>query len=94
MRLADQITAIFTPAFLIFITLVWLITRNLSIIITLLIFGSPLELALVTPLTLLAATVAAFRKGILVKGGGPLEYLASTDTVIFDKTGTTHHGLA
>lgn len=92
-RLTDRITAFFTPAFLIFITVVWLITRKLNIIITLLIFGSPLELALVTPLTLLAATVAAFRRGILVKGGGSLEYLAASDTVIFDKTGTLTMGL-
>ncbi len=92
-RLTDRITAIFTPAFLLFIAIVWLFTHNLNTIITLLIFGSPLELSLVTPLTLLSASVAAFRRGILVKSGGSLEYLAATDTMIFDKTGTLTMGM-
>ena len=61
-------------------------------VITLLIFGSPLELTLVTPLTMLAAIVAAFKRGILVKGGAALESLASTDTIVFDKTGTLTMG--
>ncbi|MBA3751718.1 cation-translocating P-type ATPase [Candidatus Dependentiae bacterium] len=86
--LADRIASIFTPLFLIFCVIVWFLTGNISIIITLLIFGSPLELALVTPLTFLAAIVAAFRRGILIKGEAALEYLAYTDTVVFDKTGT------
>ncbi len=91
-QLSDKITTFFTPAFLIFITLVWIITGNITTVITLLIFGSPLELSIVTPLTLLAAIVSAFRKGILIKGGGALEQLAATDTVIFDKTGTLTMG--
>lgn len=91
-QLTDRITAIFTPAFLIFISIVWLITGDISIIITLLVFGSPLELSLVTPLTLLAAIVAAFRRGILIKSGASLEYLASTTVMLFDKTGTLTMG--
>lgn len=91
-RLADRITAIFTPLFLLFIGIVWFVTGNVTMVITLLIFGSPLELTLVTPLTMLAAIVAAFRRGILVKGGAALECLARTDTMIFDKTGTITMG--
>ncbi len=90
--LADRITAIFTPLFLVFLALVWLITRDIKTIITLCIFGSPLELALVTPLTFLAALVAAFRRGILIKRSGCLEQIASSDIIIFDKTGTLTMG--
>jgi heavy metal translocating P-type ATPase len=90
--LADRITRIFTPLFLLFIALVWLVTGNARMVITLLIFGSPLELTLVTPLTMLAAIVAAFKRGILVKSGAALESLAYTDTLIFDKTGTLTMG--
>jgi heavy metal translocating P-type ATPase len=86
--LTDRIVQIFTPLYLIFIVLIWLITRDFDTVLTLLIFGSPLELALVTPLTVLAGTVAAFRHGILVKSGRALESLAQIDTIIFDKTGT------
>lgn len=86
--LAEKIVRIFTPALLIFIALVWFVTHNVSMVITLLIFGSPLELALVTPLTMLAGTFAALQRGILVKGGRVFEKLTQTDTIIFDKTGT------
>lgn len=90
--LADRITRIFTPVFLAFIALVWLWTHNARMVITLLIFGSPLELTLVTPLTMLAAIVAAFKRGILIKSGAALEALAGTDTLVFDKTGTLTMG--
>lgn len=84
----DKIAFIFTPAILTFIALIWLITRNINLVVTLLVFGSPLELALITPLTVLAGTVAAFRHGILVKSSLALEQLSQADTMIFDKTGT------
>lgn len=86
--ITDKIAAIFTPALLAFITIVWFVTHDVNVIITLLIFGTPLELALVTPLAILAGTAAAFNKGILVKNGHALELCATIDAMIFDKTGT------
>ena len=86
--LADRITALFTPLFLLFIGTVWFFTSNVSLVVTLLVFGSPLELALITPLTLLAGIAAAFKTGILIKNSSSLEQLAATDVMIFDKTGT------
>ncbi len=86
--LTNKIALILVPSILLLIFIVWLATGNLELVITLLIFGSPLELSLVTPLTVLAGTVAAFRQGILIKGGRSLEQLASVTTMIFDKTGT------
>lgn len=86
--LTGRITSIFTPLFLLFCAGAWFYTGNLSVVITLLIFGSPLELALITPLTFLAAIVAAFRQGILIKSQAALEYLVYADVLVFDKTGT------
>ena len=37
---------------------------------------------------LFASVAQAARRGILVKGGGPIEALAPAQTVLFDKTGT------
>lgn len=90
--ITERIVTTIVPFYLILIILIWLITHNFDTVLTLLIFGSPLELALITPLTVLAGTVAAFRKGILIKSGRALETLASTDTIIFDKTGTVTEG--
>lgn len=86
--ITEKITIFLVPLILILIFLAWLITGNLTLVITLLIFGSPLELSLVTPLTVLAGSVAAFRHGILVRGGRALEHFAHVDTIVFDKTGT------
>ena len=59
-----------------------------SLPVTLLIFTSPAELGLATPLVMIAAIARAARSGILIKGGVYLEELAKVDVVVFDKTGT------
>jgi len=89
---ASTIAKILVPIILIFIFLVWLITRDTKLVVTLLVFGSPLELTLITPLAILAGVIAAFRQGILVRGGPALERLASVDVFAFDKTGTLTSG--
>ena len=92
--LTQNIALILTPILLALIFIVWFITRDVNLVITLLIFGSPLELSLVTPLAVLAGTVAAMRNGIVVKGGRVLELFARADTIVFDKTGTLTLGEA
>lgn len=86
--LADKIALIFVPGILLFIGCVWLMTGNINMVTTLLIFGSPLELTIITPLAILAGIIAAFKNGVLVKGGLVLERLAQAEVIIFDKTGT------
>lgn len=86
--LADKIGLILTPALIIFIALVWLVTRDLGVVITMLVFGSPIEVVLVTPLAILAGIVSVFRFGILAKNGIALERFSKVDTMVFDKTGT------
>lgn len=82
----------FVPILLAFIAIVWIATGDLTLVATLLVFGSPIELTLVTPLAVLAATAASFRHGILVKGSRALEGLSRVDTMVFDKTGTLTMG--
>jgi multidrug resistance efflux pump/soluble P-type ATPase len=45
-------------------------------------------LLLAAPPAFVAGTSLAARRGVLIKGGGPLEALATIRTVLFDKTGT------
>lgn len=90
--ISNRAAFIFVPILLGFIFVVWLITRDLTLVATLLVFGSPIELTLVTPLAVLAATAASFRQGILIKGSRALEQVARIDTMVFDKTGTLTMG--
>ena len=85
---ADRLALILTPILAVFIGGVWIYTGDIKLVITLLVFGSPIELALVTPFAVMGGVVAAFNQGILVKNGLALEQFASVDTLIFDKTGT------
>jgi heavy metal translocating P-type ATPase len=87
-RLADQVAAWLIPVVFVFLIAVYLVTRDVRTIVTLMIFTSPAELGLATPLVMIAAIARAARHGILIKGGLYLETLARVDTMVFDKTGT------
>lgn len=87
-KLADKVAAWLIPLVLVFLIGVYIVTSDVRTIVTLLIFTSPAELGLATPLVMIAAIARAARTGILIKGGVYLEALAKCDVVVFDKTGT------
>ncbi|HQT51009.1 MULTISPECIES: cation-translocating P-type ATPase [Comamonadaceae] len=87
-KLADKVASWLIPVVFVFLIVVYLVTRDVRTIVTLMIFMSPAELGLATPLVMIAAIARAARNGILIKGGLYLESLAKVDTVVFDKTGT------
>lgn len=87
-KLADKVAAWLIPVVFLFLIVVYLVTRDVRTIVTLMIFTSPAELGLATPLVMIAAIARAARSGILVKGGLYLESLAKVDVMVFDKTGT------
>ncbi len=87
-KLADKVASWLIPVVFVFLIVVYLVTRDVRTIVTLMIFTSPAELGLATPLVMIAAIARAARSGILIKGGLYLETLAKVDIVVFDKTGT------
>lgn len=87
-KLADKVAAWLIPVVFVFLIVVYLITRDVRTVVTLMIFTSPAELGLATPLVMIAAIARAARSGILIKGGIYLETLAKVDVIVFDKTGT------
>ena len=87
-KLADRVAAWLIPIVFVFLIAVFAYTRDVRMIVTLMIFTSPAELGLATPLVMIAAIARAARSGILIKGGVHLEALAKVDVIVFDKTGT------
>ncbi|PZX57005.1 Cd2+/Zn2+-exporting ATPase [Algoriphagus ratkowskyi] len=87
-KLTDKVASYLIPVVFIFVGAVYFFTRDVKLVIALLIFTSPAELGLATPLVTIAAIARAAREGILVKGGRFLEELAKVTTIVFDKTGT------
>lgn len=61
---------------------------------TMLVAASPCAIVISVPAAILSALSAAARGGVLFKGGGALETLASVEVFAFDKTGTLTEGRA
>jgi Cd2+/Zn2+-exporting ATPase/Cu+-exporting ATPase len=70
----------------------FIITRNLTSTISVIIVAGACGIAAGTPLAILGGIGRSARHGAIVKGGLYLELLASVDTVVFDKTGTLTFG--
>jgi heavy metal translocating P-type ATPase len=87
-RLADRYALIFLPVTLVLAFVAWLISGDLIRSLAVLVAATPCPLILAAPVAFIAGVAQAARRGILVKGGGPLEALARAHTVLFDKTGT------
>lgn len=87
-KFTDKVASWLIPVVFIFVGAVYFFTRDVKLVIALLIFTSPAELGLATPLVTIAAIARAAKEGILIKGGLFLEELAKVNTIVFDKTGT------
>lgn len=68
--------------------LTWLLTRNATKAISVLMVDFSCALKLAMPVSVLSAIREASVYGLTVKGGKYLEAVAEADTIVFDKTGT------
>jgi heavy metal translocating P-type ATPase len=87
-RLADRYALMFLPLTLAVAGAAWLLSGDLVRSLAVLVAATPCPLILAAPVAFIAGVARAARRGILVKGGGPLEKLARAHTVLLDKTGT------
>lgn len=100
-RLADKISAVFVPVIILIAIItfaVWFIISKdfvtaFSNGICVLVISCPCALGLATPVAITVGMGIGAKKGILFKSAESLERLKSTDTVVFDKTGTITKGI-
>lgn len=71
---------------------VYLISRDVSLVLALLLVSCADDIAIATPVALMSAITHSAKHGAIVKGGDFLEGLSNVKTIIFDKTGTLTRG--
>jgi heavy metal translocating P-type ATPase len=87
-RMADRYALLLLPLTLAAAGGAWFFSNDPVRALAVLVAATPCPLILAAPVAFIAGIGQAAKRGILVKGGGPLEALARTRTVVFDKTGT------
>jgi heavy metal translocating P-type ATPase len=92
-RIADRLAAGLVYFALAAAIITFVLTRNLTATIAVIIVAGACGVAAGTPLAILAGIGNAARRGIVIKGGLYLERLAEIDTIILDKTGTITMGV-
>ncbi|MBG6059881.1 Cd2+/Zn2+-exporting ATPase [Cryobacterium sp. MP_M5] len=88
----DRFSAWYTPGILASAVVVWLLTGDVLLALTLLVIGCPGALVISIPVAVVAGIGRAAQSGILIKGGEFLETAAKVTVVAVDKTGTLTRG--
>lgn len=93
-RLADRYALLFVPLALAVAGVVWLLTGEADRTLAVIVVATPCPLILAVPVAIVSGMSRCARRGVLVKGAGALEALATARTLLFDKTGTLTGGRA
>ncbi|HSP37002.1 MAG TPA: heavy metal translocating P-type ATPase [Frankiaceae bacterium] len=91
-RLADRYALWFLVLSLAIAIAAGLAAGELSRAVAVLVVATPCPLILAVPVALVSGLSLTARRGVVVKGGGPLERLAGSRVLLFDKTGTLTDG--
>lgn len=87
-RFIDRFSKWYTPAVLVLAIIVWLVSRDTELAITVLVLGCPGALVIGVPVSNVSGIGNGARNGILLKGSEVINDFSRVDTMIFDKTGT------
>ncbi|NLY29400.1 MAG: heavy metal translocating P-type ATPase [Firmicutes bacterium] len=91
-RFIDRFAKYYTPAVLVLSFIVWLISRDVELAITILVLGCPGALVIGVPVSNVAGIGNGARHGVLLKGSEVIGDFSRLDTMVFDKTGTLTMG--
>jgi Cd2+/Zn2+-exporting ATPase len=87
-RFIERFSQWYTPFIIALSVIVYLITRDIELALTLLVIGCPGALVISTPVSIVAGIGRAAKSGILIKGGEYLENAGKVSAIALDKTGT------
>ncbi|WP_433229789.1 heavy metal translocating P-type ATPase [Actinomadura formosensis] len=91
-RLADRYSALFIPVTLVLAGAAGLAAADPVRAVAVLVVATPCPLILAAPIAFVSGLSRCARRGVVVKGGGALERLATARVLLFDKTGTITTG--
>ncbi len=91
-RLADRYALLFVPLTLAIAAVAGVAAGDPVRALAVLVVATPCPLILAAPIAIVAGISRAARRGVIVKGGGPLETLARGNVLLLDKTGTLTAG--
>ncbi len=78
----------YTPGIILLAAVVYLISKDIRLALTLLVISCPGALVISTPISIVAGIGNAAKHGVLIKGGDIMEKLGTVRAIAFDKTGT------
>lgn len=87
-RFIDKFSKYYTPAVLVLSIIVWIVSKNVELAITILVLGCPGALVIGAPVSNVAGIGNGARHGVLIKGSEVIHDFSRVDTIVFDKTGT------
>lgn len=87
-RFIDKFSKYYTPTVLLISALIYIITRDIELSITVLVLGCPGALVIGVPVSNVAGVGNGASHGVLLKGSEVIHDFSRTDTFVFDKTGT------
>lgn len=90
--LVDKFASRYILITLLMAIIVFVVTRNMSLVLSLLLVTCADDIAVAIPLAFWAAIATGAKYGVIVKGGNYLEALAHCKMLIVDKTGTLTKG--
>src|SRR5690554_1849531 len=91
-KFIDKFANYYTPLVLLIGIIVFIVTKDVSLAVTILVLGCPGALVIGVPVSNVAGIGNGAKNGILLKGSEVISDLSKTDTIIFDKTGTLTTG--
>ncbi|MBC8587214.1 heavy metal translocating P-type ATPase [Paratissierella segnis] len=87
-KFLEKFSRYYTPGIIILAIVLYLITKDIVLALTLLVIACPGALVISTPVSIVAGIGNGAKHGVLIKGGEIMEKLGTIKVLAFDKTGT------